>query len=137
MYISSYPQAVYDQATEALNGNKHSFDALLKDYPEWAALVNAVKGDHDAVKWLLHHQFTQIGILANALLDEPKAAEWLKAQEDPFLGHFFLACKGKNDSLEFLKQTRYHTFLPLAQAIRAARKIRIKDEMFWYKVFRW
>ncbi|MDE6440073.1 MAG: hypothetical protein K2K51_03530, partial [Bacteroidales bacterium] len=84
---------------------------------------------------LLRYRFSELGVMANALNDEPKAAEWRQAQTDPFLFLFFRAAKGEPDVLSFLEQTRYKTFLPLAKAIRQARKIRIKNETFWYRVF--
>ncbi|MDE5735572.1 MAG: hypothetical protein K2H65_00645, partial [Bacteroidales bacterium] len=118
MYLTEYPAEVYADAIRALNGNDRVFDALLKTRPEWAAFVNAVKGDREAVLWLLRYRFHELGVMANALNDEPKAAEWLQAQSDPFLFLFFRAAKGEPDGLSFLEQTRYKTFLPLAKAIR-------------------
>lgn len=135
MYLTEYPAETYADVIRALNGNDRVFDALLKTCPEWAAFVNAVKGDKEAVWWLLRYRFSELGVLANALNDEPKAAEWLRAQSDPFPFLFFQAAKGEPDGLSFLEQTRYKTFLPLAKAIRSARKIRIKNETFWYRVF--
>lgn len=135
MYITAYPQPLYDDLVKALNGQSCVFDALLATYPEWAAFANAVQGDREAIFWLLQHHFNEIGILANALDDEPNAAEWLKAHEDPFLYQFFRAAKGEAEGLEFLKQTRYKTFVPLAKAVRQARRLRIKNETFWYRVF--
>ncbi len=135
MYITEYPAEVYADVIRALDGNDRVFDALLKTHPEWAAFVNAVKGDREAVLWLLRYRFSELGVLANALNDEPKAAEWLQAQSDPFLFLFFRAAKGEPDGQSFLEQTRYKTFLPLAKAVRSARKIRLKNETFWYRVF--
>lgn len=135
MYFTAYPPTVYDQAVKALNGQSRVFDALLVTYPEWAAFANAVQGDREAIFWLLQHRFNEMGVMANALADEPNAAEWLKAHDDPFLYQFFRAAKGESEGLEFLKQTRYKTFVPVAKAIRQARRIRIKNETFWYRVF--
>lgn len=135
MYITAYPPTVYEDVIKALNGQNRVFDQLLKTYPEWAAFANAIQGDREAVLWLLQHKFREMGVLANALNDEPNAATWLEAQHDPFLFQFFQAAKGETDAMDFLKQTRYKTFIPLAKAVRQARKIRIKNETFWYRVF--
>ncbi|MDE7149328.1 MAG: hypothetical protein K2O01_02810 [Bacteroidales bacterium] len=135
MYITAYPQTVYDELVKALNGQSRVFDALLASYPEWAAFANAVQGDREAIFWLLKYDFKEIGVLANALADEPNATEWLKHHDDPFLYQFLQAAKGEETGMQFLKQTRYKTFVPLAKAVRQARKIRIKNETFWYRVF--
>ncbi len=135
MYITAYPQTVYDELVKALKGQSRVFDALLATYPEWAAFANAVQGDREAIFWLLRHRFNEMGVLANALADEPNAAEWLKVHDDPFLYQFFRAAKGEAEGMAFLEQTRYKTFVPLAKAVRQARKIRIKNETFWYRVF--
>lgn len=134
-YITAYPPEVYDDFITALNGQGRVFDRLLKTYPEWAAFANAVLGDEEAIFWLFKHHFNEMGILANALNDEPEAIGWLQAQPDPFLFHLFQAAKGQSESMAFLQQTRYKTFIPMAKAIGAMRKIRIKKQTFWYRVF--
>lgn len=135
IHLSAYPPEVYDDVIQALNGHDKVFDRLLKTYPEWAAFANAVLGDEEAIFWLLQHRFNEMGVLANALNDEPEAARWLQAQPDPFLLHFYQAAKGKAESMAFLRQTRYKTFIPLAKAVGEMRKIRIKKQTFWYRVF--
>lgn len=135
MYITAYPPEVYDDFIQALNGHRPTFEALLKTYPEWAAFANAVRGDEAAILWLFQHRFHEMGVLANALNDEPEAAVWLQSQPDPFLFHFYQAAKGQDISLDFLRQTRYKTFIPMAKAVGQMRKIRIRKQTFWYRVF--
>lgn len=63
---------------EAFKGNKEIQQFLLKNYPELAAFIGAIKNDNKGYYWLRLHKFHHLAALHDAMDGEPEAFNWLK-----------------------------------------------------------
>ena len=120
---------------KSLEGRRDFFKWLRENgYPELAAFSNAVRGDEEALKWLLsHQQFAILGVLSNAIDGEANAVDWMKRYNDTFLLNFIGACRKNPDSIQWFYEREARIFLAMTQEINKILDLQTKENTFWYR----
>ena len=121
---------------KSLEGRKDFFKWLLENgYPELAAFSNAVRGDEEALHWLLKNkQFAILGVLSEAIDGVAKAVNWIKEYNDPFLLNFIGACRKRPESIRWFIERNSRIFLAMTQEINKILDVQEKENTFWYRM---
>lgn len=94
---------------------------LENNYPELAALSNAIRGSYEARDWLLKNNFPQFAALDSAIDNQKEAYNWLKKFGFDFLIVFADAVKGKKAAIKWLEKNQLEIFLRLVVQIKSFR----------------
>lgn len=121
---------------KSLEGRKDFFKWLINSgYPELAAFSNAVRGDEDALQWLLKSKkFAVLGVLSNAIDGEANAVAWMREYNDPFLLNFIGACGKNPQNVEWFIERDLKIFLVMTQEINKILDVQVRENTFWYKM---
>ncbi len=119
--LYDYPVKILLALEMAISG-KHEFARWLLDnnYPELAALANAIRGgDKKAIEWLLDHGFQHFAAFDAASVDDDQALAWLKRYDFEFLVILAQASRGGDqDSINWLNNRELKIFVRIAKQIK-------------------